>query len=260
VIAAVAAPLEAQVGLGLAPLRIETRAPAGTTHTGTLSLTNEVPVRMRMRAELLDFFLDETATPQFARSIAAEAENSCRQWLTINPMEAEIDPSTRLIARYTLRIPPGLPARSFHCAVGFTVLPPAEEARHIGVRIAVRAVTVFYVVTGDPPIQGDLVELKLEPVKGSKQPLVCAVASFRNRGTMYFRPEGKVFLFDEKGNEAEQADLQALPVLPNRTQRIPVVLKNAVPGTKYTLKLQVDLGTHEIQEASVEAIVSATED
>ncbi len=80
----------AQIGLGLSPMRLEFGVSPGAVHSGSLTLSNESGAPIRVRAELLDFYIDDQETPQFAPSYPSERESSCRTWLTVNPMEAEV--------------------------------------------------------------------------------------------------------------------------------------------------------------------------
>src|SRR5207245_1506044 len=88
VAALLALPLGAQVGLGLTPMRMEFPATGGRAYNGTLSLNNSSAHRVRVKTEILDFYVDENQTPQFQPDVPAEAVYSCRRWVSVNPMEA----------------------------------------------------------------------------------------------------------------------------------------------------------------------------
>ena len=72
---AVAGSASAQVGLGLIPMREELALGAGAQHSGVLTLNNDSPGKVRVVAELLDFYIDPTATPQFGRILPQEADS-----------------------------------------------------------------------------------------------------------------------------------------------------------------------------------------
>ena len=250
-------PLCAQVGLGLAPMRLEIRMAPGDQHSGSVNLTNNSGGKMRIRAELLDFFIDSEDTPQFERENKAEAPYSCRQWLSVNPMEAEMEAPAQMPVRYTIHVPADAHEGSYHCAAGFTTLPSAEALAGTGMRMAVRVVSAFYVVVGNPAIDGGLKEFMLEnvPDKDNPKGIWRAVVVMANRGRMYFRPTGKLELMDAEGKVIESADFQSLPVLPNREQRFLFPLKVPLGMGTYTLRARVDIGNGEIQEGK--AVVSA---
>jgi hypothetical protein len=240
----------AQVGLGLAPMREELTLEPGAAHSAVVTLSNSSPEKLRAVAEMLDFYLDDTATPQFGREYKQEADFSCRQWLTANPMEMELNGGAQLPVRYTLRVPRTATARSYHCAIGFTTLPTAEEVKAIGLRTAVRIVAAIYVVVGQPALEGAVKDLRLEYVADPKTPSWRAVVTLNNAGLMHFRPIGELDVLDADGAVVETARFIPMPVLPKRDQNFVFPLKLAGGPGKYTLRARVDLGGNEIQEAT----------
>ena len=247
---AMALPLSAQLGLALAPMRVDLRLAPGQQYSGSLALTNDSTAKGRIRAELLDFFIDASASPQFVRSVPAEGEYSCRSWLSLNPTEMELQAGAHTAVRYTLRVPSNATERSYHCAAGFTTLPPAEQVAGTGIRMAVRAVAAFYVVVGNPPVEGGVKEVKLERVEDPKQSYWQAVVVLENHGLMHFRPSGEMAVLDAEGKTIETAVFVPMPVLPKREQRFLFPLKLATLPEKFTLRARVDIGLHEIQEVT----------
>ncbi len=252
---AMASPLFAQVGLGLSPMRVELRFAAGAQHSGPLTLTNDSPVKLRVRAEILDFYIDPTATPQFERSVPQESEFSCRDWLTVNPMEAEVEPGSTLLVRYTIKAPATATERSYHCAAGFTTMTPAEQAKGTGLKTAVRIVSAFYAIIGNPGLAGEMKGITIEPVVKTKDSKPDdadwqAVVLVENSGKMHFRPTGEFAVLDAEGKVIETAKFNSVPVLPQRQQRFLFPVKSPLTGGPYTLRARVDLGAHDIQEAT----------
>src|SRR5581483_1268518 len=186
----------AQMGLGLAPMRIELRLAPAAVHSGILTLANNSTAAVRVAGETLDFYLDATATPQFGREYPQEAEFSCRTWLVANPMEAELNNGSHIAVRYTVRVPSSAMARSYHCGLGFTTQPTTEEAKAIGLRTAIQIVAALYVVVGNPPLDGSIKDLKLEPAPDSGWR---AVVTMNNAGLLHFRPDGLLDVLDESG-------------------------------------------------------------
>ena len=247
--------MRAQMGLGLAPMREELKLAPGAAHSGVLNLANTTEEKVRVVAETLDFYLDSTTTPQFGPEYKQEADFSCRQWLVANPMEIELHGKAQIPVRYTLRVPPAATARSYHCAIGFTTQPTADNTKAIGLRTAVQIVAAIYVTVGEPALEGTVKDLKLEYVPDPKSPVWQAVVTITNAGLMYFRPQGDLDVLNENGVVVETAHFVPMPVLPKRDQNFLFPLKLAAAG-KYTLRARVDLGGNEIQEAT--ALVVAT--
>lgn len=246
----------AQMGLGLAPMRVDLNLAPGAVQSGILMLGNSGTGVVRVRGETLDFYLDTTATPQFGREYPQEADYSCRTWLVANPMEAELNAGAQIPVRYTVRVPQNATPRSYHCALGFTTQPTAEEAKAIGLRTAVQIVAAIYVVVGKPPIEGTIKDVKLEYVSDSKEPGWRAVVTLQNSGLMHFRPEGDLDVLNDQGAVIESVHFTPLPVLPKRDQNFLFPLKLTDSGGKYTLRARVDLGTNEIQEATANVVAT----
>jgi hypothetical protein len=240
-------PVVAQVGLGLSPMRMEVRLAPGASYSGTLRLVNEGEL-VRVRTSVLDFHIDTEQNPQFEPNLAEEAAYSCRGWLTVNPMEAELSVKGVVPVRYTLHVPSDAQPRSYHCAVGFSSLPTASETIGLGIRTAVRVVAAFYVTVGNPPVQGALKEIAMERVPGGKD--LRAVVVLENSGKMFYRPAGTLSVLDPAGAVLESYDITPLPVLPERKQRFLFPLKRVSEGQQVTLKVRLDLGTGEIQEGT----------
>jgi hypothetical protein len=230
----------------------------GQAYSGSLKLSSESGQKARVRAEVLDFNIDAHATPQFERELPQEAAYSCKKWLSLNPMEIELEKAGALMVRYTLRLPAELPEGSYNCAAGFTTLPTAEAVTGMGMRMAVRAVAAFYVVVGSAPIHGKLKEIKLEPLPAAKESEPAgwqAVVVFENSGLMYYRPTGKLEVLDAEGKVVETAEIPPLPVLRQRDQRFPFPLKTHLEAGHFKLRARVDIGTGEIQEGSLDVSV-----
>jgi hypothetical protein len=240
----------AQVGLGLAPMRLELRLAAGAQHSGAVNLTSDSQGPVRVVVEPLDFFIDSSGSPQFSQSLASEQNYTCRDWLAINPMEMELSPGGQTPVRYTVRVPQSAAERSYHCAVGFTTVPTAGDLQTTGLKSAVRIVEVFYVIVGHPATDGAVDGLTLRYIKDGPQPGWNAVVSIQNRGLMYFRPSGDLEVLDESGKVVESAHFIPMPVLPQRLQDFLFPLKLAGGPGPYTLRARVDLGGDEIQEAA----------
>ena len=258
-----AQPALAQLGLGLAPMRIELRMAPGQQYSGSLKLSSESGEKARIRAEVLDFDIDAQATPQFERDLPQEAPYSCKKWLSLNPMEIEIEKQGALMVRYTLRLPPDVAEGSYNCAAGFSTLPAAGQVTGMGLRMDVRIVAAFYVVVGSPPIRGKLKEIKLEPLppaKDSDQEGWQAVVVLENSGLMHYRPTGKIEVLDAEGKAVETADFPSLAVLRQRDQRFLFPLKTHLEEGHYKLRVRVDIGTGEIQEGSVDVAVGPTQE
>ena len=248
--------LHAQMGLGMSPMRVDFELSPGAVQSGVLMLANTTPLAVRVVGQTLDFYLDQTATPQFEREFKQEAEFSCRSWLVVNPMDTELNPNAQVPVRYTIRVPQSATARSYHCAIGYTTQPAASQPKNIGLRTAVQIVSAIYVVVGKPALEGTVKDLRLEYASDPKSSGWRAVVTINNAGLMHFRPVGDLDVLDRNGAVVETAHFIPLPVLPKRDQNFVFPLKLAAGEGRYTLRVRVDLGANEIQEATANVVAA----
>ncbi len=246
---AVVLPANAQVGLAMSPLRLELKGEPGKPLSGSLALINSAPDVVRVKAQLLDFYVDDSATPQFG-VFEKEAPFSCRTWLTINPMDTELAAKGNQTVRYTLRVPQGLAPGSYYCSARCVTAASAEGLKSTGIKMAVAVAPTFYVFIGDPKIEADVAGVKLIAPKGDFKDWRVAV-QMENRGTMRARPVGTVEVLDQQSKVIESLALPTLPLLPKRVQTYPVILKTDLSKEPYTVRVRIDLGTGEIQEARI---------
>ena len=246
----------AQLGLGLAPMREELNLDPGASHSGVLTLANDGVDKTRVTAEILDFYLDTTGTPQFGAYYKQESAFSCRDWLAANPMDMEINGKSQVQIRYTVRTPQNATPRSYHCAVSFTTAPVAGDGGRMGLRTAVQIVASIYVVVGKPAADGTVKDLKLEYTPGTQGAGWSAVVTFNNPSLMHYRPSGDLDVINEGGQVVDTEKFVPLPVLPARDQNFILPIKLPSGPGKYTLRARVDLGGNEIQEATAHVVAA----
>lgn len=251
-----ALPARAQLGLALSPMRLEIKISPGRQYTDSVRLSNDSAGRFRVRGEILDWYIDDTMTPQFGDSYPQEAKFSCRDWLQVNPRESDLEAHATTRVRYTLAVPEGTSEGEYHCGAGFVTLSPVGEPdMPMGVRMAVRAVSVFYVTVGKPASKPMLKALSLKKLVGGTWE---ATALFENQGLKTYRVNGFVEVRDSKGQKIERVEYATIPVLPQRQQRFLLPLKSALAPGEYELYTQADAGLPQVLEASVRMEVNAS--
>jgi hypothetical protein len=249
------AALQAQTGFALTPMRLEVTAQPGTQRNGVLTIGNDEKAEARFRVEILDVSIDPEATPQFEKDIPAESQYSCRQWLTVNPMEAVMAPSSQMAVRYTFRVPQDAPPCTYHCALGFTSLPDAKPSAQngpVGIVALVRMTTTLYITVGAPKPTGELKSIVVERIPGANNGGYRAIFNVENSGLTNLRGAGSVTIVDEAGKTVQTADFPTTVIYPKRTQRIPLVLDKNLPVGTYSIRVRVNIGTNEIEEGSLD--------
>jgi hypothetical protein len=169
-------------------------------------------------------------------------------------MEGEVAPSSQLSVRYSLHVPAEAPPRTYHCAIGFTGLadPRAtQQTGRVGIVTAIRIVSTLYVTVGNSVPSGVIKKIALEKVVGARTAGYRAIFSVENSGLTNLRGIGKIEIIAADGKTVETLDFPTIVILPQRTQRIPVVLMKILAEGDYTIRVRANIGTGEIQEASL---------
>ena len=246
-----ALPAAAQVGIGLSPLRVELPAVVGQTKTQSLSISNESPTSVHIRANTLDFRIDDEEQPQFSSTGLENSPHSCRKWLKLNPVEFDLAPNEHKTIRYSFRYPDQLDEGSFHCAASFTTSPQPGEGQ-IGMATNIRLITTFYAVNGRPKPSARVTSVRFAPPADNSVANRNAVLNIENTSSTYFRVNGTLEVRDASDSVIETAQFRAIPILPDRVQPFTFPLKTAsAPGQ--TMRARIDIGDGEIQEINVRA-------
>ncbi len=242
--------VHAQFGLALSPMRTELNLSAGAQRNGSLSLANEDQDTGRYRVEILDLSIDKEAVPQFEKEIPGEKEFSCKDWVTVNPMEGEVPGRGQTIVRYTFRVPPNSPTRTYHCALGFTSLAdPKKQDSMMGIVSLLRLASTFYITVGNPAPTGEVKKIAIEKLNAPDTSGYRAVISVENAGLTNLRGAGKIEVANDTGEVVQSSEFPTVVILPSRTQRLPLVLGKKLTDGNYTMRTRVNLGNGEIQEA-----------
>jgi len=85
-------------------MRVEFPAVGGKPYSGSLALKNAGGVKTRVRAELLDLYVDENTTPQFVPKAPGEADFSCRSWLSVTQWSLRWMGRSQVMVRYSVRV------------------------------------------------------------------------------------------------------------------------------------------------------------
>ena len=116
--------------------------------------------------------------------------------------------------------------------------------------IAVEMVSAFYLTVGNPAPEGELKEIAVQKVNDPKTSGLRALFTVENSGYTNLRGIGSVEVLDATGNALETRDFPTAVILPKRTQLLPLVLDHKLADGDYTIRVRVNVGTGEIQEAT----------
>lgn len=103
VVGLVASNAAAQLGVAIAPARIEALVPPGGKTTETLSFSNTSAVPLSVGVEVVDF--DASPTNDVIEQPSGTSANSLAPYLRIAPLQVEVAPGQQVFFRCALRAP-----------------------------------------------------------------------------------------------------------------------------------------------------------
>lgn len=244
------APAAAQdvLSVEVTPLRVELTLKAGAAHTQAVTLKNEGPKAVRVRARVDDWYLSKDGTPQFAPAGPADPYTAAA-WVRLNPPEQVINAGATGIVRFTTTVPADARDAGYRCAVMFEFerpdADPAAKTREVTFRG--RVATVIYATVGSPKPSVDLTDLQSRVLANRPAEVV---AVLKNTGPVHVRTRGSAIVYDASGKLVKQLAVPNVPVLPESERELAIPTASdgeapLAPGT-YRIEVRLDLGLREL--------------
>jgi P pilus assembly chaperone PapD len=240
-----ASPASAQ-SVEVSPLRVDLVMTRGAAHTQAVTLTNQGPEPVRIRARLQDWFMAKDGTPQFDAPVPeAEREFVTTAWVRLAPPEQVIEPGRQGIVRFTTTAPADAADGGYRAAILFEFAPATGELAVQGrsVQFRSRVATLIYIAVGRLQPSIELTDLAGR-VRDGQAPSV--VATLKNTGRMNVRTKGTASLRDAGGAVIMTVDIPNVPLLPMAERDLAIGLaKDGHPSPaagEYAIEVKIDVG------------------
>ncbi len=241
-----AAPAAAQVSVEVSPLRVELQSGPGGTHTQAVTLSNQGNEPVRIRAQVMDWFLSRDGTPQFEATIPPpEQKYGAAAWVRLAPPEQVVGPGETATVRFTTTIPNDAADGGYRTAIMFEVGPASGDLVAAGrqVRFRSRVATIVYLTIGKPQPAVDLTNLVTRTPEGQPTQVV---ATLRNTGHVQVRTTGVLTVYDAGGQTVRELDVPNVPVLPESEREVAIPTakegQDPLPAGDYRVELKLDVG------------------
>ena len=221
-------------------IRITVQPGQVATRQFRLTLDRDQPPT-QFKARIEDWWRSEDGKQSFYAK-PGTLRRSCGEWVSINPVEATVQPGETLTIRITVSMPVEVQAGGFWCALTVDEVPSPLEAggEGVGVRFVASVSTGIFV--------------NVEPVRREASIAGLDVASdaarvnLRNDGNTPLAIEGRLEFF-APGSSTPQSSL-ALPrrtllTEPSRNGVLDITLPPAdvLPAGRYRVRVVLDIGT-----------------
>lgn len=243
-----AAPAAAQISVEVSPLRVELTAGPGSTTTQGISVTNAGQDAVRVRATVTDWDLSKDGAPQFEGAVQ-NGPYSASAWFRLAPPEQVIEPGKQATVRFSMTVPADVQPGGYRTGVLFEFGPAAGDpvARSRQVMFKSRIATLIYINIGQPPMAGELTDLRVRPAGSQLQ----VVATVKNTSRRSVRTKGNLTVYDDGGKSVREVPVPDVPLLPESEREVMMVVVDpekhtALAPGDYRLELRMDVGLPEL--------------
>ncbi len=241
------------IALDIKPENLDMNIPARGFRALTFSFKNDERDTVEIKADLKDIEYDEEGNLVILDS--SETGRSCRDWITLEPLELSIAPEKRGRAKLTLQAPAEGSGGYYACVVFDALLKSSKEG-------AISTPFQIPVILSVPPNldkNGEVVDVDVEASAGKPATFV---ALFKNNGNVHLKPRGKITLkllkeikssddftivsrpeYEQVG-EATFEEVEQY-VLPGGERVMQVGYTEALKAGKYLAEIRIDYGGSE---------------
>jgi hypothetical protein len=223
---------------GLAPIRVTGRGGQVITHWYNLTLGSEEKAT-RFKLKLEDWWRSEDGQQSYYL-LPGTLKHSCGNWVTVNPVEALVQPGDTLTARISISIPDPVPAGGYWCVLTVDETPnPLDAPSGVGAQFVASVSTGIFVNIEPVERAVEFVEIAVDDSR--------ALVKLRNLGNGPLVVEGRFeFLRSTSRQPVAVVPLTRVTLLPEPvdTAILTTGLPDAalLPSGTYVVRVVIDVG------------------
>ena len=223
---------------GLAPIRVTGRGGQVITHRYNLTLGSEEKAT-RFKLKIEDWWRSEDGQQSYYLK-PGTLKHSCGNWLTVNPVEAVVQPGETLTARISISIPDPVPAGGYWCVLTVDETPnPLDIPSGVGAQFVASVSTGIFVNIEPVERAVEFVEIAVDDARAS--------VKLRNRGNGPLSVEGRFeFLHSTSRQPVAIVPLARVTLLPEPVDtaifKTSLPDATALPPGKYLVRVVIDVG------------------
>lgn len=228
----------AQSGVGVSPPRAELQVVPGSQVTQEVLIDNpslDTPLDISVAVSDALFQPDG----EVVYLAPGSHPNSLADWLSINPLQFVLEPSSSESVAYTLQVPDTVPDGTYWTVIFFESEPSgAAEETGFSISSRVRVGHIVYADVGEITLEGEIVGMRYDTTQTPE-----VRVAFRNTGNGLARVEGTVEMRDESGALLSTLNVPSTATFPGYTRDIVIPLEAPLEPGNYVLLAVLDYGT-----------------
>ena len=219
-------------------LKITARAGQVMTHPYQLTLAaDERPTRFKFRLE--DWWRSEDGQQSFYAA-PGTLKRSCSKWVTLNPVEALVEPGTTLSTRLTITVPNDVSAGGYWCVLTVDEIPdPLAVSAGVGAQFIASVSTGVFIYIDPVERAADFLDVQITGAD--------ALVKVQNQGNAPIGVEGRIEFHRPDGTSlVAVVPIPRTTVLPEPVTtgilRASLPAVSTLPSGRYVVRVIIDIG------------------
>jgi hypothetical protein len=220
--------------------KIRLSIPLGQTKVGVINVENpsEEPKTVRVYFEDWYYLAPYDGSKDFKPR--ATTRLSCADWIDFSPAEILLPPYGKQKINYTVKVPQGVEG-GHYAVLFFESLLGQPEAEGVGVSVAVRVATLFY-IEAEGTLKKDVSLEKFSVQRNSKEAPLKIGFNLKNNGNVDITASGNYNIMDKKGMVYARGDFNTVYTFPGDSAELSATWSLPISKGTYDLILTLDLG------------------
>jgi len=234
--------LSNQISFSVSPLFQELEISPGKSEKAFIHVSNFSARDMMVDVRIENWTLEEDGSLRFIEK--EDPPYACKAWVAYGNQNLLIPPGETKVFEYKISVPEDTRPGHYWTSFSFGNLPKKPEETHLDqIHLKNKLLTGVFIKVGKGEFSGKIKDVFLHRQERCDEiELIC-----ENQGNFYWRSEGFVQIINSTGKKSDKLELPEELVLPGKTRKIQIILKNPLNKGSYNITCVLKLPGSKIE-------------